>query len=79
MVSVKGNGRYVNVSVNQFRTADPDIGGAVQKLLRAAGQVDPQIFDAILVTAGIGDLPGVNGHGLARIAGLAGQRVPALV
>ena len=77
--TLTGDCLYINVSVDQLRGADPDVGGAVQKLLRAAGQVDPQIFDAILVTAGVGDLPGVNGHGLARIAGLAGQRVPALV
>ena len=78
VVPVKGDRLHIDVGVNQLRAADPDIG-AVQKLLRTAGQVAPEIFNAVLVTAGVGDLSRVDGHGLTQIAGIAAQSVLALV
>ena len=77
--TLTGDCLHINVSVDQLRTANPDVGGAVQKLLRAAGQIYPQVFDAVLVAAGVGDLADVNRHGLVRIAGVKGLRFPALV
>ena len=77
VVPVKGHRLHIDIRMDQLGTADPDIGRGVQKLLRAGGEIDPQILDAVLIPAGVGDFSGVDGHGL--LAAVAARRVPALV
>ena len=37
---------HIDIRMDQLGTANPDIGRGVQKLLRAGGEIDPQILDA---------------------------------
>ena len=78
VVAVKGHGLHINVGVQEPGGADLDPGGAVQDLLGRTREPDPQVLDAVLVTAGIGDLSRVDGHGLPQIVGPAAQGVHAL-
>ena len=79
VVPVEGHGLHVDVGVQQLRAADLGIGGGVQQLLAAGGQVDPQVLNAVLIPTGVGDLPGVDGHGLLQVLGIAAQGVLAFL
>lgn len=79
MIPVEGYGLHIYICIEQFRAADPGVGAGIQKRLGAGGQIDPQILDAVLVTAGIGDLAGMDGHGLAQLLRVAAQGVQGLI
>lgn len=70
---------HVNVGVQQLGTAHLSTGSRIQNLLRSGGQIHPQILDAVLIPAGVGDFSGVNGHGTPQILGAAAQRVLSLL
>ena len=78
VVAVKGHGLHIDVGVQEPGGADLHPGGAVQELLGRPREPDPQVFDAVLVTAGVRDLSGVDGHGLPQVVGHAPQGVQAL-
>ena len=75
VVSIKGHGFHIDVGVQQFCTPHLCAGSRIQQALRALGQIDPQVLDAILVTAAVCDLSGVDGHRLLKIAGIAAEGV----
>ena len=79
MIAVKGHGFHVDAGVQQPCRPDPHPGGAVQQLLGAGGEPYPQVLNAVFVTAGVRDLSGVDGHGLAQVIGTAPQGVHALL
>jgi hypothetical protein len=79
VVSVKGDRLYINMGIQKLCAADPGIGCGVQKLLGTGGQVDPEIFNAIFIPAGIGDFSRVYGHGLTQVTGIAAQGVHSLL
>ena len=58
--ALSGDCLHINIRTDQLRTPDSRSGAAVQKCLGAGGEVHGQIFDAVLVAAGIRDFPGVN-------------------
>jgi len=64
MVAVEGYGLYIYITAQQLCLADPDVGGVVQDLLGAPGQVDPQVLNTILIPTGVGDLACMDGHRL---------------
>ena len=78
VIPVKGHRLHIDIGMQQLGAPHPGPGAAVQQGLGAFGQIDPQILDAVLIPAGVGDLPGVNGHGLVEILGIAAQGVLAL-
>ena len=79
MVAVKGHGLHLDGGIEKLGAAHLCVGGGIQQLLGTGGQVYTQIFDAVLIPTGIGDFPGVNGHSLAQIVGIAAQGIPAFV
>ena len=79
VVAVEGHGFHIDIRVQKPCGAHPDPGGAVQKLLGAGGEPHPQVLDAVLVTAGVRDLPCVDGHGLAQVIRCAPQGVHTLL
>ena len=79
VVPVKGHRLYIYVGAQQLGTADPGVCGAVQSPLRARSQVNRQVLDTVFVPTGIGDFPGVNGHCLAQLIGVAAQGIVALI
>ena len=60
VIPVKGDRLHIDVGVQQLGAAYPHVGGAVQRLLGADGEIDPQVFHAVLIPAGVGYLPCVN-------------------
>ena len=78
VIAVEGHGFHIDVGVQEPGGADLHPGGAVQELLGRPREPDPQILDAVLVTAGVRDLSGVDGHGLPQVIGHAPQGVHAL-
>ena len=78
VVAVKGHRLHIDIGMQQPGGAHLYPGGAVQDLLGTGGEPDPQVFDAVLVTAGVRDLSGVDGHGVAQIVRPAAQSVHAL-
>jgi len=79
VVSVKGHGLHVYVGAEKLRAADPGTGGAFQHPLGTGGQIDRQVLYAVFVPTGVGDLSGVDGHGLPQIVGIAAQGVRTLI
>ena len=75
MVPVECHRFHINVGIHQIRAAYPGACSVVQNILGAAGKMDPEIFDAILIPAGVGDFSGVDGHSLAEIGRIAAQGV----
>ena len=71
VVPVEGYGFHIDVGIEQFGAADPGAGSAVQQALGACGQIDPQVFDTVFVPTAVGDLAGVDGHGLRLAAARA--------
>ena len=74
MVPIKSHRLHIDVGVQQFSATDSDAGGGIQRALRAFGQEDPQIFNAVLITATVGDFSGVDGEGVPGAV-----RLPAYV
>ena len=78
VVAVEGHRLHIDIGMQQPGRAHLHPGGAVQDLLGPGGEPDPQIFDAVLVAAGVRDFSGVDGHGAAQIVRAAAQSVHAL-
>ena len=78
VVAVEGHRLHINIGVQEPGRADLYSGGAVQELLGRPREPDPQILDAVLVTTGVRDLSGVDGHGLPQVVWPAPQGVHAL-
>ena len=55
---------HINICVQKLGTADSHACAGFQKILGAFGQIDSQILNAVLVTAAVRDLAGVDGHSL---------------
>ena len=70
---------HIHIGIEQLSAADPGAGGAVQLCLRTGGEIDPKIFDAVFVTAGVGNFSSVDGHGLLNIVGIAAQGIRVFV
>jgi len=79
VIPVKGHRLHIDICVQQFRTAYPGTGGCVQQCLGTLGQKDPQIFNAILIPAAVGDFSGVDGHSLPQILRITAQAALALI
>ena len=67
VIPVKGYRLHIDVGVQQIRTADPGGGSTVQNGLGASGQVDTKILNAVLVTAAVRDLSGVDRQCLLQV------------
>ena len=67
VVPVEGHGVDVDGGVDQLRRPDLSRSSGVQNRLGLPGQVHPQILDAVLIPAGIGDLLGMDGQSAAQI------------
>ena len=78
VIPVEGHGGDVDGGVDQLRGADLGRGGGVQHRLGFPGQVDPEVLDAVLIPAGIGDLLGMDGQGAAQVLGPAFKGVVAV-
>ena len=76
---VKCHRLHIDVGVQQFRATDPGVGAGVQDGLGAGGQVNAQVFDAVLIPTGVGYFLGMDGHCLPQIAGIAAKRKTALI
>ena len=79
VIPVKGDRLHIDVGVQKLRAAYPHVGGVVERLLGTGGEIDPQVFHAVLIPAGVGYLPCVNGHGLTQILRIAAQDVRTLL
>jgi hypothetical protein len=62
VVAVEGHRLYVDIGIDKIRAPNPNTGSLIQQTLAAFGQIDPQVFDAIFIPAGIGDFSGVYGQ-----------------
>ncbi len=67
---VEANGIHVGGDVQKLRTAGLHVAGTVQSALGALGKIDPQVLDAVLVTAGVHDFLGVYAYGLPDAGGI---------
>ena len=79
VIAVKGHGLHFNAGIQQLGAAGLYPGTGIQNGLGAGGQIDTQVFNAVLITAGVGNFAGVNGHGLLQVAGIAAQGVHTLL
>ena len=79
VIPVKGDRLHIDVGVQKLGAAYPHVGGVVERLLGTGGEIDPQVFHAVLIPAGVGYLPCVNGHGLTQILRIAAQDVRTLL
>lgn len=61
VIPVKGHRLHIEIGVEQVRAAYLGTGSGVQQVLRSGGKIDPQVLDAIFITAGIRNLLGVYG------------------
>ena len=71
VVPVEGQGADIHSGIDELRRAHLRRGCGIEHRLRLPGQIDPQILDAVLIPAGIGDLLGMDGQGAAQILGSA--------
>ena len=65
MISVECHRLYINVGIDQIGTANPGSGTGIENALGAFGQIDPKIFDTVLIPTAVGDFTGVNGQSFA--------------
>ena len=79
VVPVEGHRLHIDECIKKLCAPHPGVGAAVQDALGTGGQVDPEILDAVLIPAGVGDLSGVDGHGLPQVAGITAQDVVTLL
>ena len=60
MLPVESHLLHLNIGIKQLCLADFCPAGSIQNFLGTSGQVDPQILDAVLIPAAVGDLSGVQ-------------------
>jgi hypothetical protein len=63
VIPVEGYRLHIDICIHEVCTAYPDTGCLIQHILAAFGEVNSQVFDAILIPAGVSDLSGVYGKG----------------
>ena len=64
---VKGYILHIHGCMEQFSTADVDRGGVFQNGLASGGQVYSQVFNTVLIPAGIRNFSDMDGHGIPKI------------
>ena len=74
VVPVEGHRADIDGGVDQLRRTDLRRSRSVEHRLGFPGQVYPQVLDAVLIPAGVGDLLGMDGQGTAQVLGPAFQR-----
>jgi hypothetical protein len=79
VIAIKGHRLYIYISIQQFRAPDLCPGTFVQNVLRASCEVNPQVFDTVLIPAAVGNLSGVNGKGLLQIFDVAAHTSGAML
>ena len=67
VIPVKCHRLYIDISIQQVSAPHLCTGAGVQNTLGAFGQIDPQILNAILITAAVRYLLSVDGKGLLQI------------
>ena len=67
MIAIKCHGFYFDSGVQKLRTAHLCAGTGIQNGLRTGGQIDPQVFNPVLVAAGFCNFASVNGHRLFEV------------
>ena len=75
VVRVEGHRGDVDGGIDQLRRAHLRHPRSIQHRLGFPGQIDPQILDAVLIPAGIGNLLGMDGKGAAQLLRPAPQGV----
>ena len=69
--AVEGDRLHVGVDIEKLRRAAADHLTAAEDFLGGDGGIKAQVFDAVLVTATVEDLPGMDTDGLADAAQIA--------
>jgi hypothetical protein len=70
-MAIKGYRLYIYISIQQLCAPHLGAGAAIQNILGCFGKVHPQILNAILIPAAVGDFSGVDGKGLLQIFHIA--------
>ena len=68
---VEADGLHVGGHVQQLGLGGLDAAGTIKGALRALSEVDAKILNAVFITTGVHDLPGVYADGLADAGGIA--------
>ena len=67
---IEANGIHIGGDVQQLSAAGLHIAGTVQGALGALGEIDPQVFDTVFITARVHDLLSVYAYGLTDTGGI---------
>ena len=79
VIAIESHRLYFDTCVEKLSAPYFGTGTGIQNGLGAGGQIDPQIFNAVFIPAGVGDFAGVDGHGLLKVIGIAAQGVQTLI
>ena len=79
VIPVEGHRAHIDGGMDQLRRADLCRAGGIQNSLGFPGQIDPQVLDAVLIPAGVGDLLGMDGQGAAQVLGTERKLITAMV